>query len=125
MKRSNEARGTMKRIRSFYLLFTLIWMMATCLTVPAVELGGYRLLSVSESEKLILVSQLSDQKKFLLNAADVKITVNGKSVEFKDLSQYAIVQVQMKLSKTKKNGVNLDGIATEIAINIPEPESEK
>ena len=125
MRRSNEARGTMKRIRSFSLLFTLIWMMAICLPVPAVELGGYRLLSVSETEKLILVSQLSDQKKFLLNAADVKITVNGKSVEFKDLSQYAIVQVQMKLSKTKKNGVNLDGIATEIAINIPEPESEK
>ena len=110
----------MKQIKNFLLLFILICVVASSPVVSAMEPGGYRLLSVSESEKLILVSQLSDQKKFLLNAADVKITVNGKSVEFKELSQYSIVQVQMKLSRTKKNGVNLDGIAMEIAINNPE-----
>ncbi|MDR1726448.1 MAG: hypothetical protein LBT74_00720 [Acidobacteriota bacterium] len=86
----------------------------------AVESGGYRLLSLSESEKLILVSRFSDQGKFLLDASSAKITVDGKDAEFKDLSRYSIVRVQMKLGKTKKNDVTLDGVALEIDVKTPE-----
>ncbi|MDR0842157.1 MAG: hypothetical protein LBP68_01905 [Acidobacteriota bacterium] len=109
----------MKRIKSLFPLCVLIWIVASGPAASAVEPGGYRLLSVSESEKLVLVSQLSDQKKFLLDAAEVKVTVDDQPAEFKDLTRYSVVRVQMKLAKTKKNGVTLDGVATEITVKSP------
>jgi hypothetical protein len=90
---------------------------------PAAESDKFRLLSISDSEKLLLVSQIPSKKKFLLDASSVKITSNGKALEFKELKQYSIIQVKMELHKKDKNGIVLDGIATEI--NIPEMEIVK
>ena len=90
-----------------------------CDPVQALESGSYRLLSVSETETLVLVSRIPDQKKFLLDAAAVKITINDKPAEFKDLALFTIVQVQMDLRRIRKKGVNLDGRVLEIAVSDP------
>jgi len=124
----------MKRIESFleksinrHFLFQVcvimaavcIWMHVFCGPVQALESGSYRLLSVSETEKIVLVSRIPDRKKFLLDAADVKITVNDKPAEFKDLILFTIVQVQMDQRRIRRKGVNLDGRVSEIAISDP------
>jgi len=80
----------------------------------------YRLLSVSDSEKLILVSQIPSKTKYLLDAASAKITVNGKAAEFKELRAFSVIQVIVDLRKSSKNGIGLDGSATEIRISSPE-----
>ena len=98
------------------------YMFIFCGQVHALESGSYRLLSVSETEKLVLVSRIPDQKKFLLDAADVKITINDKPAEFKDLILFTIVQVQMDTKKTKRKNINLDGRVSEIAITDPTEE---
>jgi hypothetical protein len=79
-----------------------------------------RLLSVSESKKLILVSQIPSKTKYLLDASSAKITVNGKPAEYKSLKAYTILQVKMDLKKTNKDGINLDGTAIEIKISTEE-----
>ncbi len=86
----------------------------------AVESGKYRLLSISDSEKLILVSQIPTKTKYLLDASSAKITVNGKAGEFKELKAFSIIQVKLDLKKLSKNGIPLDGSATEIRITNPE-----
>lgn len=86
----------------------------------AVESGMYRLLSISSSEKLILVSQIPGKSKYLLDAASAKITVNGKAAEFGELKVFSILQVKMELKKASKNGIGIDGAATEIRISSPE-----
>ena len=111
----------MKRIKPLLVIMAAacIWMHVFCGPVQALEAGSYRLLSVSETEKLVLVSRIPDQKKFLLDAADVKITINDKPAEFKDLILFTIVQVQMDTGRKKRKGVNLDGNAR--VINISDP----
>jgi hypothetical protein len=86
----------------------------------AIESGNCRLLSISESEKLILVSQIPNKTKYLLDATSAKITVNGKPAEFKQLRAFSIVQVIMDIRKSIKNGVTLNGSAREIRILDPE-----
>jgi hypothetical protein len=92
-----------------------------CAFSLAVESGMFRLLSISEIEKLILVSQVPGKTKYILNASSAKVTVDGKPAEFKDLKVFSIIQVKMELGKTKRNGVSIDGSATEIRISSPEP----
>jgi hypothetical protein len=82
----------------------------------AVESGMYRLLSISNSEKLILVSQIPGKQKFLLDASSAKITVNGKPAEFKELDAFSVIQVKIDLIKKSKNGIVLDGLAKEIKV---------
>jgi hypothetical protein len=82
----------------------------------AVESGMYRLLSVSTSEKLILVSQIPGKQKFLLDASAAKITVNGKPAEFKELDVFSVIQVKVDLAKKSKKGIYLDGEAKEIKV---------
>jgi hypothetical protein len=95
-------------------------------SVLAVETGMYRLLSVSSSEKLILVSQIPGKQKYLLDASSAKITVSGKPAEFKELDIYSIIQVKFELRKSTRNGVELDGSAKEIKVNPTEkPNSGK
>ena len=96
-----------------------IWMFVFCGSARALESGSYRLLSVSVTEKLVLVSRIPDQKKFLLDAADVKININDEPAEFSDLILFTVVQVQMEQGKRKKKNVNLDGRAIEITISDP------
>lgn len=114
----------MRRInRTFHvsviIAIACILMHVFCCPVQALESGSYRLLSISVTEKLVLVSRIPDQKKFLLDAADVKVTINDKPAEFKDLILYSVVKVEMNQSKSKRKGVNIDGRALEIAISDP------
>jgi hypothetical protein len=85
----------------------------------AIEGGLYRLLSVSEAGKLILVSQIPDKTKYVLDASAAKITIDGKAAEFKTLQTYAVVQVKFDLRKSTKEGIEIDGSATEIKISTP------
>jgi hypothetical protein len=93
--------------------------MATAAFLPAIESGLYRILSVSDSIKVILVSQIPDKTKYVLDASSAKITVNGKPAEFKDLKLFASAQVKFELKKSAKEGIDLDGIATEIRVTTP------
>jgi hypothetical protein len=103
-----------------YLILTFILFLTSCSSALAVETGMYRLLSVSVSEKLILVSQIPSKTKYLLDAASAKITVNGKAAEFKELKVFSIIQVKTDLRKSNKYGIAIDGSATEIRISSPE-----
>jgi hypothetical protein len=95
-------------------------LLAFCASSLAVETGMYRLLSVSDSEKLILVSQIPSKAKYLLDASSAKITVNGKAAEYTDLKAFSVIQVKLNLKKSTKNGIELDGSATEIRVSDPE-----
>jgi hypothetical protein len=92
-------------------------------SVWSVEIGMYRLLSVSGSEKLILISQIPSKHKYLLDASSAKITVNGKPAEFRELDIFSIIQVKFELKKSTRNGVELDGSAKEIKVNPAEKSS--
>ena len=102
------------------MLYIMTCLVATYVPSWAVESGNCRLLSISNSEKLILVSQIPSKTKYLLDAGSAKITVNGRPAEFKQLKIFSIVQVKMDLRKSSKNGVALDGSATEIRIQDPD-----
>ncbi|NWG13131.1 MAG: hypothetical protein HXY20_06315 [Acidobacteria bacterium] len=88
--------------------------------VFSVEGDTYRLLSVSTSAKLVLVSQPGTKTKLLLDASAAKITVDGKPAEFKNLSDYSTIHVRLTQKKFNKEGVAIDGTATEIRILTPE-----
>jgi len=103
-----------------YRIGIVIVILAFCTSSLAVESQMYRLLSVSESEKLILVSQIPNKTKFLLDAASAKITVNGKAAEFKELKIFSVLQVKLNLRKSNKNGISIDGSATEIRVSNTE-----
>ncbi len=92
----------------------------TCALATAVEAGKFRLLSVSGTSKLILISQIPDKTKFVLDAATAKITVDGKPAEFSSLAQYSVINVKFDLKKTAKMGIDIDGAVTEIRISTPE-----
>ena len=102
------------------LLFVATSLIALSIPSFAIESGNCRLLSISESEKLILVSQIPSKTKYLLDATSAKITVNGKPAEFKQLRAFSIVQVKMDIRKSTKNGVAINGSAREIRILDPE-----
>jgi hypothetical protein len=114
-------RTTMRQMKTKGILFwfTLVLIGFPGL-LPAVESGNCRLLSISESEKLILVSQIPSKNKYLLDASSAKITVNGKPAEFKELQVFSIVQVKMDLRKSSRKGVSINGSATEIRISNPD-----
>jgi hypothetical protein len=116
----NEGKDFMQRTRKFLLVFLAIFFLGFNSTIFSVESNIYRLLSISESEKLVLVSSIPDKRKYLLDASSAKITFNGKSAEFKELKQFSIVQVKVQLGKKKKNAIELDGSAIEISISNPE-----
>jgi hypothetical protein len=101
-------------------LLIVLGLFLFCSFSLAVESGMYRLLSVSVSEKLILISQIPGKTRYLLDAGSAKITVNDKAGELKELKVYSIVQVKADLRKSSKNGITLDGSATEIRISSPE-----
>jgi len=96
--------------------FMLLGNVAYCM---AVETGMFRLLSLSESEKLILVSRTPDKSKFLLDVAASKITVDGKPAEINELKSFTVIQVKWEESDNKRNGIRLDGIAIEIEVESP------
>jgi hypothetical protein len=91
----------------------------------ALESGQYRLLSVTDALKVILISQSLGKPKYLLDASTAKLTVDGKPAEFKELNRYSIVNVKWELKKFTKEGADLDGIASEIRILTPEQPAKK
>ena len=95
------------------------------LVLWALESGQYRLMSVTESSKMILISQSPAKPRYILDASTAKLTVDGKPAEFKELNHYSIVNVKWELKKSTKDGINLDGIASEIRILTPEQPSKK
>jgi len=109
----------MERIFKAGVIIACVWMYVFCGTARALEMESCRLLSISESEKLVLVSRIPDRKKFLLDAADVKVTINDEPAELKDVASFTIVKVRMEPRKKKRKGVSLDGSALEIAIYAP------
>jgi hypothetical protein len=98
-------------------LLTFLLISSYCQVLP-IDSDLYRLLSVATSNKLILVSQIPNKTKYVLDASAAKITVNGKPAEFKDLTQYARVRVTFDLHKSSKDGIDVDGVAKEIKISI-------
>jgi hypothetical protein len=105
----------------------MLFCIATCIIglydiSMAAESCNCRLLSLSESEKLILVSQIPNKTKYLLDASSAKITVNGKPAEFSELTAFSVIQVKMDLRKHKssKNGITINGTAMEIKISDSE-----
>jgi len=115
----------------------LVLILTVTVLSTAIESGIYRLLSVSESTRIILIAQLGPPQaqaqaaapsktvipvgtvKYVLDATSAKITVNGKPAEFKELKNYATAQVKFELKKFSKLGIDIDGKATEIRIILP------
>ncbi len=86
----------------------------------AVEGKRYRLLSVANSAKLLLVSEIPSKAKFVVDASTAKITVDGKPAEFQDLKAYTLVRISFDPKKGTKDGIDIDGVAKEISISTPE-----
>jgi len=107
------------RFLSVIIATLCILMSVFCIPARALESGSYRLLSVSVSENLILVSRIPDQKKFLLDTTDAKVTINDNPAEFSDITSFTVIKIQMDLSKKKRKGINVDGRVHEIAISNP------
>ena len=107
----------MKKLGSTCLILSFL---GFCSPSLAVESGMYRLLSISKSEKLILVSQIPNKTKYLLDASSTKIIVNDKPAELKDLKSYSIIQLKFTLRKAKKNDIDIDGTADEIQVTNPD-----
>ena len=91
----------------------------------ALESGQFRLMSVSESQKWILISQAPNKPKYILDASTAKITVDNKPAEFKDLARFSVINVKFEFKKSKINGIDVDGSATEIRVLTPEQPVKK
>ncbi|MGD0307660.1 MAG: hypothetical protein ABSC02_00080 [Acidobacteriota bacterium] len=89
-------------------------------TLNAIESGQYRLLSVTDVQKWILISQSPEKPKYILDASTAKITVDGKPAEFKELSRFSVINVKFEFKKSSKDGITVDGVASEIRILTPE-----
>jgi hypothetical protein len=86
------------------------------LVAHAVQGDVYRLLSVTETSKMILVSHPTTKTRYLLDAEAAKITVDGKPAEFKALRMFSIVRVKFDARKQAKGPIEVDGVAREIAV---------
>ena len=84
--------------------------------LQAIESGRYRLLSLSTSSKMLLVSHIPNKTKYLLDAGTAKITVDGKPAEFKTLQAYAVLRIRFELRKATKDGIEIDGSVSEIQV---------
>jgi hypothetical protein len=84
------------------------------------EAQRFRLLSITETSKMILVSEIPAKNKFVLDASTAKIMVDGKPAEFQELRLYTVIHVKFDARKSSKDGINLDGVASEIKVNTPE-----
>ena len=108
-------------IRLFVAGLTILMVVTSAFSV---EMGQYRLLSVSTSAKLILISQIPNKTKFVLDAATAKVTIDGKPAEFQMLQSYTIVRVKFEQRKGSKEGIETDGVASEISISTPDNQSK-
>ena len=86
----------------------------------AVESQRYRLLSITETSKMILVSEIPAKTKLVLDASSAKIMVDGKPAEFQELRLFSVIHLKFDLRKAEKDGISVDGVATEIKVSTPE-----
>jgi hypothetical protein len=107
-------------MKTFKSTCVIVCILAFCSLALSAEFGAYRLLSLSESEKLILVSKVPGKAKFLLDASSAKITVDGNPAEYKSLKSFSLIQLKMEHRKLIKTGIDLDGVAIEIRISSSE-----
>lgn len=107
------------RRKTLWAGFSLTVVIFAAIALP-VEPDQYRLLSISKSAKMILISQLPSKTKYLLDASTAKITVDGKPAEFQSLQAYTIVHVKFAAQKSSKDGIDIDGVASEIQVSTPE-----
>jgi hypothetical protein len=107
----------MKKLKA--ICMTIVFLTLSTISSHGIE-STFRLLSVSESEKLILVSQIPSKTKYLLDASSAKITINGKPAEYKSLKAYSVLHLKMETRKSNKDGIDLDGVAIEIKISTEE-----
>jgi hypothetical protein len=107
------------RRKTFWAVVCLAVTISATTALP-VEPDQYRLLSISRSTKMILISQLPSKTKYLLDATTAKITVDGKPAEFDSLQAYTIVRVKFDARKGSKDGIDIDGVAREIQVSTPE-----
>ena len=108
----------MKRHKFLWIIPLIIGICAVCL---AVESSMYRLLSISISEKLIVVSHIPTKAKYILDVASTKISVNGKPAEFRELKAFSVVQIKLELKKDDRKGIDIDGKAIEINVSDSVP----
>ena len=99
---------------------TLVLLML-CLPAAGIESGTFRLLSVTETSKMILISHTTTKTKYLLDAGAAKITLDGKPAEFGTLKRYSTAQVFFQLKRDSKDGIEVDGTATEIRLTTSPP----
>jgi hypothetical protein len=105
----------MKRCTMFTSVLLLL-----AVALPALEAGQFRLLGGAGASKMIVISQSLGKPRYILDASTAKITVDGKPAEFKELFSYSIINVKFELKKASKDGINIDGTASEIRILTPE-----
>lgn len=98
-------------------LWMIPFIIGICSVSLAVESGMYRLLSISLSEKLIVVSHMPSKTKYILDVASAKITINGKPAEFRELKAFSVIQVKVELKEDNRKGIDIDGKAIEINIS--------
>lgn len=108
----------MMRRRFFLMIPFLIGLCGICF---AVESGKYRLLSISMSEKLIVVSHIPSKTKYILDVAATKITVNGEPAEFRELKAFSVIELKLELKKDDRKGIDIDGKAIEIIVSDAVP----
>lgn len=106
-------------MKSYRLLWMIPLVIGLCAVCLAVESGMYRLLSVSISEKLIVVSQIPSKTKYILDVASTKILVNGKPAEFRELKAFSVMQIKLELKEDDRKGIDIDGKAIEINVSNP------
>ena len=106
-----------RKLLSVLLLATVVGVVTA---TWGVEVRGFRLLSITETGKMILISEIPSKTKYVLDAAPAKITVDGKPAEFKDLKSFTLIRVKFEPRKGSKDGIDIDGVATEILVSTPE-----
>ena len=106
--------------KRIFAAFLLLFIGGAAIATLAVESGQFRLLSVSDSTKLILVSQIPNKTKYILDATSAKITVDGKPAEFPTLDFYTIINIKFDLRKGTKDGIETNGVVTEIRVSTQE-----
>jgi hypothetical protein len=113
-------RISLRQMNSVKLICVALCVLALYSLSIAADLGTFRLLSLSESEKLILVSAIPGKNKYLLDASSAKITIDGKPAEYKALKAFSTIQLKMEIRKLSKLGIELDGVAAEIRLSTTE-----
>jgi hypothetical protein len=69
----------------------------------------YRILSISTTENIILLSDLDSRNRLMLDAAKAKIIIDGKESDLKNLQKFNSATFQIKRSPKTFRGHELDG----------------